>query len=348
MSFTWIPTLLIFDLIHFQGIFAILILAGIGYTVYRFFLKEISIKRHLKMRLRFRILLLLIACTLLSLGLALGLDQIDWLKTFLNLTPIFALIATSFFALSLIRLAHYYVYLALFLANIRSGVPKLVANVFTLVFAFVVLAWLGSVLFGFKLTTLLATSAVFSLVLGLALQDTLGNFFSGISLQLDNSFVLGDWIEVQSGTMKWTGQVHEINWRATSLIGFADELISIPNKVLASSQVILYSQKDSPPRRSLAFRLPLNANIDMVKTIFLNVITQNSMTLSNPEPRILVIDTTDSWILVKCFYSIHDFGSQYRIADQLIQEILSELKAKGISLANQVYSLDLKKEDLTV
>lgn len=345
MTFSWIPTSAILDMIHVQGILTIILFAVIGNIFYRFFLKEISAKRHLKMQMRFRFLLLLCLFTFASLVLSYAWIELGWLKNFLNLTPIFSLIALLFFAISLIRLAHYYVYLMLFSTNMRSGVPRLIANVFTLLFAFIVVAWLASSLFGFKLATVLATSAVFSLVLGLALQDTLGNFFSGVSLQFDHSFGLGDWIEVQSGSSKWTGQVHEINWRATSLIGFADELISIPNKVLANSQVTLFSQNEVAPRRSLAFRFSLDSDLEMVKNILMNCLMSGDHVLQSPEPRVLVIDTTDSWILVKCFYSISDFGIQYRISDQLICQILKSLKENNISLANQVYKINQPSVD---
>lgn len=65
----------------------------------------------------------------------------------------------------------------------------------------------------------------FSLILGLALQDTLGNLFAGVALQLDKPYEIGDWIEISPRAQVWVGQVEEISWRATTMIGLFDELL---------------------------------------------------------------------------------------------------------------------------
>ncbi|HYO45296.1 MAG TPA: mechanosensitive ion channel family protein [Gemmatimonadota bacterium] len=84
---------------------------------------------------------------------------------------------------------------------------------------------------------LFTTSAVLSVIIGLALQDTLGNVFSGLALQTERSFHVGDW--VRFGEME--GVVTDISWRATILRTRQNDLVIIPNSLISKDVVVNYS-----------------------------------------------------------------------------------------------------------
>ena len=69
------------------------------------------------------------------------------------------------------------------------------------------------------------------------MQDTLGNLFAGVALQFDKPYEIGDWIEIHNSGQKWVGQIYEITWRATLLIGFVEEFITVPNRVMGQSEI---------------------------------------------------------------------------------------------------------------
>src|SRR6202034_589548 len=73
--------------------------------------------------------------------------------------------------------------------------------------------------FTVDLTPLLASTAVVAVVVGLALQESLGNIFSGLTLQMGKAFAPGDWIK--SGD--FIGRVQGIGWRSTAIITRANE-----------------------------------------------------------------------------------------------------------------------------
>src|SRR5690606_32742898 len=143
-----------------------------------------------------------------------------------------------------------------FMGSVKAGVPILVVNIFSLMLSVLLTFWVVSRLFGVQLGPLLATSAAFSIILGLALQDTSGNLFAGISLQLDKNYEIGDWIEITTGLLKVVGQVKEITWRSTLLTGLSDELITLPNRLMSGASISNYSPADSPIVRSQVFRVP--------------------------------------------------------------------------------------------
>jgi len=122
--------------------------------------------------------------------------------------------------------------------RLRRGfdAPTFVRNVFSIV-AFIVLFliafnyWFPDV----NLGALFTTSAIFGVILGLALQDTLGNFFAGISLQADRPFQVGDVITV--GALRHTGVVEEITWRAIKVRTFTNHVVLINNSTAAKEPI---------------------------------------------------------------------------------------------------------------
>jgi small-conductance mechanosensitive channel len=256
-----------------------------------------------------------------------------WFSQGIRVSHYLGLLALLVGATVVIRLAQIYLYLYLFFANMRTGVPRLIANMFTLVFAILVFGWIASNAFGLRLAPLLATSAIFSVILGLALQDTLGNLFSGVALQIDHPFGIGDWVEIQNGGQKWVGQIHEVTWRGTTLVGFSDELISIPNRTIAQSQVVIFSHRQKPPRKSHTFRFPFDTPIDAAKKALLRSLEGIPNVLQNPPASVLLIEVSESWIVLKLFYSIADFGIQYRTGDRVQMAALESIQKAGLSLA---------------
>jgi small-conductance mechanosensitive channel len=84
------------------------------------------------------------------------------------------------------------------------------------------------------ISTMLATSGVLAIVLGLALQNTLADVFSGLAINIERPFGAGDWI---TATDDVEGQVIEINWRATRIRTLVNDIVVIPNSVAAKTVV---------------------------------------------------------------------------------------------------------------
>src|SRR6185503_8794466 len=137
-----------------------------------------------------------------------------------------------------------------FAFRIRRGyeAPTLVRNIFTLVTLAVFFAIVFSKVYHeLNLGALLTTSAIFGVIIGLALQDTLGNFFAGISLHADRPFQVGDVIVV--GEKKHTGVVEGITWRAIKIRTFQNHVVLVANSN-ASKEAI-----EVCPRENLNARL---------------------------------------------------------------------------------------------
>jgi small-conductance mechanosensitive channel/CRP-like cAMP-binding protein len=129
--------------------------------------------------------------------------------------------------------------------------PSLIRNVFSIIaFTALFLLIFTFVFPAVDLGALFTTSALFGVILGLALQDTLGNFFSGISLQADRPFQVGDVITV--GTNQITGVVEEITWRAIKIRTFQNHIVVISNST-AAKESIQVSPRDNLNARLIFF-----------------------------------------------------------------------------------------------
>src|SRR5262249_1765005 len=87
---------------------------------------------------------------------------------------------------------------------------------------------------GVNLGSLFAGSAIFGIVVGLALQDTLGNLFAGIALQADQPFQVGDVVNI---TNRGTGVVESVSWRGVKIRTFHNKLLIISNAVLSKESI---------------------------------------------------------------------------------------------------------------
>jgi small-conductance mechanosensitive channel len=332
--------------IHLQNLYALLdfepftllcSLILLSWFFYKIFLRDVTQERHQKLKLHFSNLLrhFLILATLFATAVLL---KSSGEETLLRALPYVALFCLLWGMIVFVKTCGLIILQYLFLGSMKHGVPVLIVNIFSLILSIILALWCAAAIFYIQVGPLLATSAALSVILGLALQDTLGNLFAGISLQVDKAFEIGDWIEVTSGIQKCTGQVKEITWRATVLAGWnSDELITLPNRFLAGAQIANYSLARTPILRSALFRLPMMVDIRLAKQCLLESIKEVRTVRAWPEPVALITETTESWIVFKLYYYIDNFGSQTSIGDQVNDAAIRYLRANNIGLAlNQI------------
>lgn len=318
-------------------------LVAVTWVFYKFFLKEASEERHRSIRNHFRTLvrhyIILGFLFLLFIFLQTSEPQLGRLAKF---TPYVAFLTFLWGNIVFVKTSRLIVLQYLFLGSMKHGVPLLLVNIFSLMLSIVLVFWGITHIFGLELGPLLATSAAASVILGLALQDTLGNLFAGISLQLDRNFEIGDWLEITSGIQKATGQVREITWRSTTLVGFSDELITFPNRFMANAQISNFSPPDNPIVRRQVFRLAYGENVDLAKQILERTVSGIGEIRGIPAPWAYVSDATENWVEVKIIYFIDNYGSQFNIGDKVYVRCIDALNAQGVKLARQVLEISDK------
>jgi len=186
--------------------------------------------------------------------IALGLGGLQLLSRYQLIPPHLAIsvipreICLAIVALGIIR-----IYIT-FMINVllsRRAVPRIVGEV-SIALSLIVFTLVRLDAVGVNLTSLIATTAVGGAAIAFAMQSTLGNLLGGISLQLDNTCRIGDWIEIEGVT----GEVVGIRWRYTALATVNNVTIIIPNASLMNNRVTLLGRRGDqriPWRRSVEF-----------------------------------------------------------------------------------------------
>lgn len=334
MDERWIQTKNLYSLLGFEPFILLSSLIFLAWGFYKIFLVSVSEERHQSLQQRFRALLktYLALTFFFTISMVMRSEVLNESATG-RLAPYVAVLTFIVGGFVFIQVSRLIILQYLFLGSIRAGVPILIVNIFSLLVSILLILWGASQIFNIQVGPLLATSAAFSIILGLAIQDTLGNLFAGIAMQIDHVFEIGDWIEISTPNQKIVGQVNEITWRATTLIGWSDEEIVVPNRVVAGSSISNYQNGDRPLVRSQIFRLPYGSDPKNVKRILLESVHNITDIRKFPEPVCFISETTDSWVTFKLAYYINNFGGQHGIGDRVLASGLEALQMNGIGTA---------------
>jgi len=344
MNEKFIKTQVLYSIIDWEPFVLLGCLLAITWIFYKFFLAAVSQERHASIRSQFAALARHFVIFTLSFIAFMSLHSLTGgdFANFARITPYIGLMTFIWGSIVFVKTCRLLVLQYLFLGSMRAGVPLLLVNIFSLLLSIILSVWGLANIFGLDLGPLVATSAAFSIILGLALQDTLGNLFAGISLQIDKSYEIGDWLEVVQGIQRATGQVKEISWRSTILVGFSDEEITLPNRTMANAQISNFSPDGHPIVRSQVFRLPYGCDIEKAKELLERAVVEISDIRGLPAPFAYVQETTESWVAVKVIYFIDNYGGQFTIGDKVMRKGIDALRAHGIELARQVIELQPK------
>jgi small-conductance mechanosensitive channel len=320
----------LFQLLEIEPFLILSALVLFAWGFYRLFLSNVTEERHKNLASHYRNLFHHFIIFGASFALYLALQHAPEQPLTIRVLPYLGFVSFLWGMIVFVKTCRVIILQYLFLGSMKHGVPVLLVNIVSLLLSIGLFLWTANHIFNVQVTPLIATSAAVSVILGLALQDTLGNLFAGISLQIDRAFDIGDWVEVQIGLHRLTGQVKEISWRATTLIGWTDEVIIVPNRVLANSQISNFSLSEQPVIRSQVFRMDYGVDREKVRKVLLESIRDVKDIRQWPEPLVLISEATESWIAFKLVYFIDNYGSQYTIADQVVDAALKALHSAGL------------------
>lgn len=184
--------------------------------------------------------------------------------------------------------------------------------------------------FAMPVGTLIATSGVFAIILGLALQNTLSDLFSGVALNLGRPYVLGDWIVLSDGT---EGRVVETNWRSTYLLTTAHNVIALPNSLLARLGVTNISSPDESHGLSVLVRLAPTRIPAAIVDVMLNVLSSSNSILKQPSPLAMVRSLDASAIEIELSFRVANLDKRIEARNEIFDLVYRHLKAAGLVLA---------------
>jgi small-conductance mechanosensitive channel/CRP-like cAMP-binding protein len=179
--------------------------------------------------------------------------------------------------------------------------------------------------------TLIATSGVFAIILGLALQSTLADVFSGIALNLSKAYEVGDWIVLSDG---FEGRVVETNWRATHLLNASNDLVVLPNSGLAKAQLTNLSSPNRSHGVKLRIRVAPTRAPSTISDVMQTVLLSSNSILPMPPPTVEIKSLDAQAIEFELSFRVRDFAASSTAKHEVYDLIYRHAKAAGLMLAS--------------
>jgi len=195
-----------------------------------------------------------------------------------------------------------------------------------LVFLVAVVAAAGYVL-ELPVKGLLATSGVVAIVVGLALQSTLSDVFSGIVLNTTKPYQVDDFVVIDGVE----GKVLDIDWRATHLLTSAGTTAVVPNSVAAKAKIVNLSRPTNMHGVSISIQVPNHIRPRRVLDALDRTLQGSSTLLLNPAPKALLKEAGETMSIYVASGFIAELGKKGDVRNQLFDLAHRHLEAAGIS-----------------
>lgn len=169
---------------------------------------------------------------------------------------------------------------------------------------------------------LLATSGVVVAVLALALRGIITDVFSGIALNMEHPYRIGDWVQLDDGQV---GMVVEMNWRATRLMTRDHTALVVPNGVLATSRLVNFSFPDRHYRATLRLALSPDLPVERGTRMLMAAVLGVERVLATPRPEVQMEGFDERGNLFAVRYWVADFADDNACRDAVARAVAEAL-----------------------
>jgi small-conductance mechanosensitive channel len=211
----------------------------------------------------------------------------------------------------------------------RTAMPGLLRDLIRYGFFLIAFVYILNAVWGEGITPLIGALGVGGIVIGLALQETLSNFFAGLALLAEKPFAPGDWIRIGD---RPEGQVEQITWRATKIRTRDNDYQIFPNSLVGKEVIINFRQ----PNEVHAIRLTIGTSYkdhpDHVKQVIHEVVAGVAGVRREPPPIVYTRTYADFSINyeIKCY--IDDYANRPIVEDRIMNRLWYSFRRAGIDI----------------
>ncbi len=211
--------------------------------------------------------------------------------------------------------------------------PKLINKVVTITIYLIALLIILSH-FKIEITPLVATLGLGGLAVGLALQNTLSNFFAGLHLISDRPVNLGDFIELEGNI---SGYVEDVGWRSTRIRTLPNTIVIVPNSKLAESVITNNSLPEQEMAALVQCGVAYGSNLKKVEEVTVDVARKIQKTVPGAvkafEPFIRYHTFGDSNINFSVILRVEKFVDKYLVIHEFIKALKERYDKEGIEIS---------------
>jgi small-conductance mechanosensitive channel/CRP-like cAMP-binding protein len=283
----------------------------------------------------------------LTAAIALG-NSIMLKKVFYSPRLLFILWLLFWFLLLVlvVKALAYFVFDFLVLNKQGVSYPKLIKEVVVFLLYIAGILLILKYYLGQPISGLLASTAVLTVVVGFALQDILGNLFSGIILNFEDSFKLGDWMRIGERE----GRVEQFGWRSFKIRTIDRELIVIPNQTAAKAEVLIYGSGRQPVAVKIKLGASYQDSPDRVGAAVLKALADVSEICRQPPPVVQLVDFGDFALVYTVKFWIEEYAQRNIITSEARRRIWYAFQRQHIEIPypkRDIYQKQEKHEEIS-
>ena len=214
-------------------------------------------------------------------------------------------------------------------------VPRLFLQIARILVVLCISFYVLSSIWGVNLSNLATALGVGSLVIALALQNTLSNLVSGFLLLFDSPFKVGDWIRF--GDVE--GQVEDLNWRSVRLRTRERDLLVVPNSVLDQENIYNYHSGDPLHAERYIIGFSYDDPPNHVKRVLERAASETKYMLNDPAPDVRTMSYDDFAITYEVKYYLDDYQYVETVHNEFSTRIFYAAKRNGLTIPFPIRTL---------
>lgn len=225
--------------------------------------------------------------------------------------------------------------------GLNASIEQLLHNLLSML---IIILWIASVMaqFGFDIVSVVAGLGIAGIAVGFAAQSTLANFIAGITILIEQSFQVGDWVNINGQE----GKVVQIALRTTQILTRDNITVIFPNSTVASAEVVNLTSK-SLIRFDIEVRIALEAEIEQARDAILRVLEYTKEIVHRPAPTATVDKIGDFGVhfIVRFWVNPPHVARMPVIKEIMREQIKQALDNEGILTPYPHMQLVLQKND---
>ena len=197
---------------------------------------------------------------------------------------------------------------------------------------------------GVSLSQMALLAGALSVGIGFGLQSIIGNFVSGLILLGERPIAVGDWVAIG----EWEGDVRRINIRATEIEMADKSKLIVPNSDLVSKIVRNVTHAGAAGRVKIVLKIDDGADPGVARDLLLDRLTGHAEVLREPAPAVYLSDVRDGALEFTAFAYVASPRQAFRVKSDLLFQIVPDLKAGGLALANATPIINVDLADRAI
>ncbi len=186
---------------------------------------------------------------------------------------------------------------------------------------------------GYSITGVLVSTGVLAAVIALALQNTLGDFFSGVALSIEKPVNVGDWIKLEDGTI---AQVVDITWRAVWLTSWTNTRVVVPNSRFAGQTFENLNEPTPPFAPWYEVRVPADVPPAYALMLLREAVLRCKHVLPSPAPVVRLIDASTVPYTYLVWVHFANYPAMFRGREEVFRAIDTALRGVDVEPAPDI------------